>query len=88
MSNRRAMLFFTVGILLLGGFLLWLELRSRRIVPDARADVLCAYPPSRVDACFVRSAGQDEVEIARGVVVKVEKNFIYKDAASQITNQR
>ena len=66
MSNRRAMLFFTVGLLLLGGFLLWQDLRSRRIVTDARADVLCAYPPSRVDACFVRSAGQDEVEIVRG----------------------
>ena len=34
------------------------------------------------------ATGIIEVEIARGVVVKVEKNFIYKDAASQITNQR
>lgn len=25
-----------------------------------------------------------EVEIAKGVVVKVEKNFIYKDSASQL----
>ena len=66
MSNRRAMLFFFVGILLLGGALLWLELRTRRAAPDARAGVLCEFAPARVDACFVRSAGQDEVELARG----------------------
>ena len=66
MSNRRAMLFFIVGILLLGGLLLWLDLRSRRVVPDARADVLCALSPAHVNACFVRSAGRDEVELARG----------------------
>ena len=29
-----------------------------------------------------------DVEIARGVVVKVEKNFIFKDAASQMSTQR
>ena len=66
MTNRRAMLFFIVGILLLGGLLLWLDLRSRRVVPDARADVLCALSPAHVNACFVRSAGRDEVELARG----------------------
>ena len=66
MSNRRAMLFFIVGILLMGGMLLWLELRSRRVAPDARADVLCALSPAHVNACFVRNAGRDEVELARG----------------------
>ena len=66
MNNRRAMLFFAVGILLLGGGLLWLELATRRVAPEARADVLCEFPQERVDACFVRSAGQDEVELARG----------------------
>ncbi len=66
MNNRRAILFFAVGILLLGGLLLWLELGTRRVVPEARAGVLCEFPPERVDACFVRRAGQDEVELARG----------------------
>ena len=66
MNNRRAILFFAVGILLLGGLLLWLESRARRVAPDAREGVLCDFAPERVDACFVRSAGQDEVELARG----------------------
>ncbi len=66
MNNRRSILFFTVGILLLGGLLLWLGLRSREAAPTVRAGVLCALPPERVDTCFVRHAGQDEVELARG----------------------
>ena len=66
MNNRRSILFFTVGILLLGGLLLWLGLRSREAAPAVRAGVLCALPPERVDTCFVRHAGQDEVELARG----------------------
>ena len=66
MNNRRSILFFTVGLLLLGGLLLWLGLRSQKAAPAARAGVLCELPPERVDACFVRHAGQDEVELARG----------------------
>ena len=66
MSNRRAMLFFVVGILILGGLLLWLELRVRQAAPATREGVLCEFPPERVDACFVRCNGQDEVELARG----------------------
>lgn len=34
------------------------------------------------------ATGIIDVEIARGVVVKVEKNFIFKDAASQMSTQR
>ena len=66
MNNRRSILFFAVGILLLGGLLLWLGLRSPRTAAAVRAGVLCDLPPERVDACFVRHAGQDEVELARG----------------------
>ena len=66
MNNRRSILFFAVGILLLGGLLLWLGLRSQNVAPAVRAGVLCELPPERVDACFVRRAGQDEVELARG----------------------
>lgn len=66
MSNRRPILFFLVGIVLLGGLLLWLELRARRTSSDARAGVLCELAPARVDACFVRNAGQQDVELARG----------------------
>ena len=66
MNNRRSILFFAVGILLLGGLLLWLGLRSQNVSPAVRAGVLCELPPERVDACFVRRAGQDEVELARG----------------------
>ena len=66
MSNRRPILFFIVGIVLLGGLLLWMELRARRTSPDTRAGALCEFPPERVDACFIRNAGRDEVELARG----------------------
>ncbi|MCR5643827.1 MAG: preprotein translocase subunit YajC [Prevotella sp.] len=34
------------------------------------------------------ATGIIDVEIARGVVVKVEKNFIFKDASSQMSTQR
>ena len=34
------------------------------------------------------ATGIIDVEIARGVVVKVEKNFIFKAAASQMSTQR
>lgn len=66
MSNRRPILFFIVGIVLLGGLLLWMELRARRISPDVRGGALCELPPERVDACIVRNAGREEVELARG----------------------
>ena len=66
MNNRRPILFFVVGIALIGGLLTWLEMRARQTVPDAREGVLCEFLPERVDACFVRHAGQDEVELARG----------------------
>ena len=66
MSNRRPILFFLVGIVLLGGLLLWMELRARRTSLEARAGALCAFPPERVDACFIRNEGRDEVELARG----------------------
>ena len=60
MNNRRPILFFVVGTLLLGGLLVWLEMRARQTVPDAREGVLCEFLPERVDACFVRHAGQDD----------------------------
>ena len=66
MSNRRPILFFVVGIALVGGLLMWLEMRARQAAPDAREGVLCEFMPERVDACYVRHAGQDEVELARG----------------------
>ena len=66
MSNRRPILFFVVGIVLIGGLLMWLDMRARQTVPDAREGVLCEFLPERVDACYVRRAGQDEVELARG----------------------
>lgn len=66
MSNRRPILFFLVGIVLLGGLLLWLEVRARRTSSDARTGALCEFPPESVDACFIRNAGRDEVELARG----------------------
>ena len=66
MSNRRPILFFLVGIILLGGLLLWMELRARRTSSEVRTGALCEFPPERVDACFVRNAGGDEVELARG----------------------
>ena len=66
MSNMRAILFFIVGILLLGGLLVWMETRTRSAAPEARARVLCEFRPERVDACVVRNAGQGEVELARG----------------------
>ena len=66
MSNRRPILFFVVGIVLIGGLLMWLDMRARQTVPDAREGVLCEFMPERVDACYVRRAGQDEVELARG----------------------
>ena len=66
MSNRRPILFFIVGIVLLGGLLLWMELRARRTSPDARVGALCDFPPERVNACFIRNAGQEEIELARG----------------------
>ena len=65
MNNRRPILFFVVGTLLIGGLLVWLEMRARRAVPDAREGVLCEFLPERVDACSIQR-GQDEVELARG----------------------
>ena len=64
MNNRRPILFFVVGTLLLGGLLVWLEMRARQAVPDARGGVLCEFMPERVDACFIQR-GQDEVDLAR-----------------------
>ena len=64
MNNRRPILFFVVGTLLLGGLLVWLEMRARQAVPDARGGVLCEYLPERVDACFIQR-GQDEVNLVR-----------------------
>ena len=66
MNNRRPILFFIVGIVLMGGLLAWLESRARHPAPEARGNVLCAFPPDRVDACYIRLADQDEVELARG----------------------
>ena len=66
MSNARAILFFAVGILLLGGLLVWFEMQARHAVPETRARVLCEFMPARVDACIVRGPGQGEVELARG----------------------
>ena len=66
MSNMRAILFFLVGTLLLGGLLVWMETRTRSAAPEARARVLCEFMPERVDACVVRNAGQGKVELARG----------------------
>ncbi len=65
MNNRRPILFFVIGTLLIGGLLVWLEMRARRAVPDAREGVLCEFLPERVDACSIQR-GQDEVELARG----------------------
>ena len=65
MNNRRPILFFAVGIVLLGGLLAWLEMRARQTVPETRANVLCEFAPDRVDACFIRRAERDEVELAR-----------------------
>ena len=64
MNNRRPILFFVVGTLLLGGLLVWLEMRARQAVPDERGGVLCEFMPERVDACFIQR-GQDEVDLAR-----------------------
>ena len=64
MNNRRPILFFVVGTLLLGGLLVWLEMRARQAVPDARGGVLCEFMPERVDACFIQR-GQDEVNLVR-----------------------
>ena len=66
MRNTRAILFFSVGILLLGGLLVWFEMQARHAVPEARARVLCEFLPARVDACIVRGPGQGEVGLARG----------------------
>ena len=67
MNNRRPILFFVIGIILIGGLLAWLEIRARQPVQDAREGVLCEFMPERVDACFIQRAGRDEVELARGV---------------------
>ena len=66
MNNRRPILFFVVGIVLMGGLLAWLESRARHPAPEARGNVLCAFPPDRVDACCIRLADREEVELARG----------------------
>ena len=65
MNNRRAILFFIIGIVLLGGSLAWLEVRARRPAPNAREGVLCAFAPELVDACFIQCADRNEVELAR-----------------------
>ena len=65
MNNRRAILFFLIGIVLLGGLLAWLEVRARRPAPNAREGVLCAFAPELVDACFIQCADRNEVELAR-----------------------
>ena len=50
MNNRRPILFFVIGIILIGGLLAWLEIRARQPVQDAREGVLCEFIPERVDA--------------------------------------
>ena len=66
MSNMRFMLFFIVGILLMGGLLVWTEARSRQTAaPIVRDTVLCAVNPADVDFCGIKDGDKDVVRLVR-----------------------
>ena len=69
MSNVRSILFFLVGILLTGGFLVWSGMQSRRsVLASAEASsVLCAVNPKLVDACSVQIGDKDVIRLVRTV---------------------
>ena len=67
MSNVRSILFFLVGIMLTGGFLVWSGMQARRSLPARAESVLCAINPNAVEACSIKVGDEDVVHLVRAV---------------------
>lgn len=65
MSNRRFILFFLFGIVLLSGALYFLSWRSRAVASEATRNTLCTFELAQVDGLDVIRGGTNLVSLAR-----------------------
>lgn len=68
MSNRRFILFFLTGIVVLSAVLAFLAHRSREVASEATRNTLCVFSPEEVDGIAISRRGTNVVVLARNEI--------------------
>ncbi|MGN0846848.1 MAG: DUF4340 domain-containing protein [Kiritimatiellia bacterium] len=66
MSNRRFIVFFLTGIVLLAALLAFLSWRSRAVASEVTRNTLCTFAPEAVDEIEIARHGTNVVRLVRG----------------------